>query len=647
MRRSAPRATRSLAVLLLVTATACTDRNPAAAPDPTAFTPPPARAVLACTVSVRAATLACAPRDAATPSSVSAAVVGGQGSAVRLTTEDARYDGTSVFRADVALENLTAQALGTVDGETPAAEGVRVFFGSGPVATAGTGAVEVANADGEGFFTGAAQKFFRYDGIVAPGGTSAAREWRFSVPGTVESFTFDVFVASPVRAEGGWLSMAPLAPGVKVGDTVRVTPLARDLAGGAADPQPVTWTTSNAAVATVDAQGLVTGVATGAATVTATGGGRSGSVRVAVYADGVATPLATVHRFEVLDAGAAADGADSVRFRVAHSSAPGVPQGMDVVLRHPGGAQHNCRASAPVQTPSGPEWRCAAAFVEGSPAGAWRVAQVSIANRALPHAALVAAGAPAFVYVTTPTPDVTPPVVAVVAVSPPTVTAGVNPVTIDVVATHGRAAATRMEAYVSSARNPRIRALTTPGRMEGGSTHFQFRFTVPAFFHGGTFVLDSLAVWDVNDNRGSIGTAAMAAAGFATSFNVISTSPDSIPPVITAFGFSPGTVAGNGVDSVTVTMTATEPAAQSGTQRVEMEFERVADTTQRRRCLLSGPPHAYTRTMTCRLAFAAADAGAWRVRHIRTADYMGNARQLDTEQLRAAGYATDLSVTAP
>jgi len=51
--------------------------------------------------------------------------------------------------------------------------------------------------------------------------------------------------------------------------------------------------------------------------------------------------------------------------------------------------------------------------------------------------------------------------------------------------------------------------------------------------------------------------------------------------------------------------------------------------------------------MTCRRAFGAGDAGAWRVRYIRTADYMGNARLLDTEQLRAAGYPTELAVRAP
>jgi uncharacterized protein YjdB len=45
---------------------------------------------------------------------------------------------------------------------------------------------------------------------------------------------------------------------------------------------PVTWTTSNSTVATVDANGVLTGVGPGVATITATGGGASGSVPIHV-----------------------------------------------------------------------------------------------------------------------------------------------------------------------------------------------------------------------------------------------------------------------------------------------------------------------------------------------------------------------------
>jgi uncharacterized protein YjdB len=73
---------------------------------------------------------------------------------------------------------------------------------------------------------------------------------------------------------------ATLAPG----DTLRVAAVVRDAGGQPIEGASVTWTTSDAAVASVDAAGLVKAVAAGAATVTATSGAASASAGFTVNA---------------------------------------------------------------------------------------------------------------------------------------------------------------------------------------------------------------------------------------------------------------------------------------------------------------------------------------------------------------------------
>ena len=67
-----------------------------------------------------------------------------------------------------------------------------------------------------------------------------------------------------------------------LGQTVQFTATVRDQNGGAMSGASVTWTSGDAAVATVDGAGLVTAVATGAATINATSGSASGSASVTV-----------------------------------------------------------------------------------------------------------------------------------------------------------------------------------------------------------------------------------------------------------------------------------------------------------------------------------------------------------------------------
>ena len=86
------------------------------------------------------------------------------------------------------------------------------------------------------------------------------------------------------------VDVTPTPASVIVGTTLQLTATPKDAAGNALTGRTVTWGTSNATLATVDANGLVTGNAAGGpVTITATSEGKSGSSAVTVNAVPVAT----------------------------------------------------------------------------------------------------------------------------------------------------------------------------------------------------------------------------------------------------------------------------------------------------------------------------------------------------------------------
>jgi hypothetical protein len=93
-----------------------------------------------------------------------------------------------------SVTNMLAMPMGTTDGTTPAANGTRVFFISGPSTLSGVGVVTIGNATGTGTFTAADQQYFEYDGIIAPGASSGTIGWQFNSALDVTSFTFGIGV---------------------------------------------------------------------------------------------------------------------------------------------------------------------------------------------------------------------------------------------------------------------------------------------------------------------------------------------------------------------------------------------------------------------------------------------------------------------
>jgi hypothetical protein len=181
-------------------ATACTDRLPTTAEPP--VDGGTSRTLLTCTATVQQPSLRCeeAPDGGGAAQNI---IIGGQGTYVRLASSNPSYDGSSTFQVDVTVQNLLSQRMGTPDGTT--IYGVKVFLASGPSASGGTGDVAVANPDGHAFFTAADQPYFAYPEILEARGTSAPREWRFTVPNTVTSFRFSVYVETQLPTEAGTL----------------------------------------------------------------------------------------------------------------------------------------------------------------------------------------------------------------------------------------------------------------------------------------------------------------------------------------------------------------------------------------------------------------------------------------------------------
>ncbi|CAA9381162.1 MAG: Phage portal or tail protein (ACLAME 11), partial [uncultured Gemmatimonadetes bacterium] len=199
---------------------------------------------------------------------------------------------------NVAVTNNIGQPIGTVDGTTLAATGIRVFFHDGPrvtVVRSGVLADATIRLDGidgnadfagpEGEFARTNKPFYRYSNLLATGATSPAKGWKFIYSSNTRSFTYSVMLSAPVQYEFGLVTLSPTSLVLGEGEaSAALTSTVRDVTFATVG-DGITWSSSDPAVATVDASGAVTGVAQGTATITATSvvkAQRKGSIPVTV-----------------------------------------------------------------------------------------------------------------------------------------------------------------------------------------------------------------------------------------------------------------------------------------------------------------------------------------------------------------------------
>ncbi len=97
-------------------------------------------------------------------------------------------------------------------------------------------------------------------------------------------------LAPPNLVPVATVTVEPPNPVVGVGARAALTPVPKDVNGNTLTNRVFTWATADAAIAKVDSQGVVTGVAAGSTQITATAEGKSGSVTLSVST----TPVASV-----------------------------------------------------------------------------------------------------------------------------------------------------------------------------------------------------------------------------------------------------------------------------------------------------------------------------------------------------------------
>ncbi|MGE5093150.1 MAG: Ig-like domain-containing protein [Bacillota bacterium] len=113
--------------------------------------------------------------------------------------------------------------------------------------------------------------------------------------GTASSTSSVTVTSAPVDPVAS-VAVTPTSASVTVGQTVQLSASTFDSAGAVLTGRSMTWTSSDATVATVSSTGLVTGVAAGSAVISATSEGKTGTSTVQVGASTVAVASVTMSK---------------------------------------------------------------------------------------------------------------------------------------------------------------------------------------------------------------------------------------------------------------------------------------------------------------------------------------------------------------
>jgi hypothetical protein len=240
---------RLLIPALALLAAACAD-HPTAVREPAPQQPGRMTFAYRCNADMQSGQVQCSDQPSLPPGVSADLIVGG--SYVTLTSSNVAYNsGTGYFTFDVTVRNNMGQPIGTTDGSTADANGIRVFFHQGPTVTAGTGTISVL-ADGFGTFTASGQPYYQYTTVLDSAEVSSAKTWTLVMPPTVQNFSFLLYVSAPVQYPQGWIDVTlnptSVSPG---GSPSTATAVVRAAVGTVITTGTVSWSSGNTLNATV------------------------------------------------------------------------------------------------------------------------------------------------------------------------------------------------------------------------------------------------------------------------------------------------------------------------------------------------------------------------------------------------------------
>ena len=254
---------RPVTAALLVGLAAC------GADDP----PPQSVRQISCTAIRATASVLCASAVGATTPppeldpSGTAIVLRTQGADVALRTDSVQWREAEVAFV-LGVENRAAQPIGTRDGTTPDARGVKVMIVPDELPApdaSGAAAIATLIADSN---VPAPDQAARFDGVIETGHTSAMHRVRLRIPRTASVASFALVVVAPVPHPHGWLRVHTNV--VTTADPVALSVQLLDAVGRPITTPEVAWSSLTPARVTLSAAGTATARDTGLARIVAT-----------------------------------------------------------------------------------------------------------------------------------------------------------------------------------------------------------------------------------------------------------------------------------------------------------------------------------------------------------------------------------------
>jgi hypothetical protein len=306
-------------------------------------------------------------------------------------------------------------------------------------------------------------------------------------------------------------------------------------------------------------------------------------------------------------------------------------------------------------TPEDGVWTCTATIPKGAAAGTWTLAAVILVDVAGNQAGytltdLVNAGLPTLLEVVNTAPPPAPPVLTGLSLAPVPVNVGAGDAAVEFTFTataeagvhevHATIGPTRGE---SASFVDRSCSATTPAGGTSRAGTWRCSISIPRDAPGGTWLV-STWVADSAGNTTSYTSPQLVDRGLPGSFPVVSPNEDVTAPVLAGVTVNPATVnLANGASFVQVTLTATDGGTgvshgSSGLWPPSGNGFACSAEPQ------TGVPQQNA-TIICSIPLPAGAAeGKWSL-DIFIMDAVGNSRQYNAQQLQAAGFPHEVTVT--